>query len=177
MNTRRARATPGSIGASSMKLLLAAGLSFLSSFSPLLVACGTLPAEEQQQLDAEHLQHLQALTTDMADKADLIFVGTVTSLERPARDPQQPGHVTLSVSNTLKGSDAHSQTLEWENVFILSCNPADSFANVGFRPDGVFIVYVKDGRVSRSAGADELRDASLLKLADEISLIAARHSN
>lgn len=164
-------ATPGVVA---VTIALAAITFFLAGFSPLAGACGTLPAEQQQQLDAEQLQQLHALTTDMANTAEAIFVGSVTALDRPLRDPQRSGQVTLTVSTTLKGPEAKSRTLAWDDRFILSCNRAEGFDHVGFRDGGAYIVYVKDDRVLRSAAADALRDSALLKLSDEISLVAGQ---
>lgn len=171
MDTRAFACTPA---AGAPTIALAAIVLLLAAFSMQATACGTLPSEQQQQQDAEQLQRLRALTTDMARSADAIFVGSVTALQRPDRAARRSGEVSLAVARTLKGPQAREQTLAWDDHFIYSCNPAENFGNAGFRDTGAYIVYIKDARVIRSAAADALRDSALLSLADEISLIAAQ---
>lgn len=173
MNKMDTRAFACSPAAAAATIALAAIALLLAGFGMQAVACGTLPAEQQQEQDAEQLQRLRALTTDTAKSADAIFVGIVTALQRPDRAGQRSGQVTLAVTETLKGSQAREQTLTWDDHFIYSCNPAESFDNIGFRDGGSYIVYIKNERVIRSAAADALRDSALLSLADEISLIVA----
>ena len=171
MDTRAFACTPAAVAPT---IALAAIVLLLTAFSMQATACGTLPPDQQQQQDAEQLQRLRALTTDMARSADAIFVGSVTALQRPDRAARRSGEVSLAVARTLKGPQAREQTLAWDDHFIYSCDPAAMFGNVGFRDGGVYIVYVKDDRVIRSDAADALRDSSLLGLSDEISLLAAR---
>ncbi|MFZ1224597.1 MAG: hypothetical protein WAR01_15320 [Dokdonella sp.] len=174
MNRIGARAVPGDPAVATLTIALAVIAFFLAGFNVEAAACGTLPAEQQRQQDAEQLQRLRVLAMDMAKAADAIFVGSVTALQRPDRAAQQSGQVTLAVTETLKGPQAREQTLAWDDHFIYSCDPAAMFGNVGFRDGGVYIVYVKDDWVIRSDAADALRDSSLLGLSDEISLLAAR---
>ena len=174
MNRIGARAVPGDPAVATLTIALAVIAFFLAGFNVEAAACGTLPAEQQRQQDAEQLQRLRSLTTDMARSADAIFVGSVTALQRPDRAARRSGEVSLAVARTLKGPQAREQTLAWDDHFIYSCNPAENLGNVGFRDAGAYIVYIKDARVIRSAAADALRDSALLSLADEISLIAAQ---
>ncbi|MBP6330453.1 MAG: hypothetical protein KA357_11590, partial [Dokdonella sp.] len=59
---------------------------------------------------------------------------------------------------------------EWVAAFTYSCQPSAMFHNVGFRPGGRYIVYLRDGSVTRSEAADDLR-SGLLPLAQERDLI------
>ena len=174
MNRIGARAFPANPAVATLTIALAVIAFFLVGFNAKAAACGTLPAEQHRQQDAEQLQRLRVLTVDMAKTADAIFVGSVTALQRPDSAAQRAGQVTLAVTETLKGPQAPTRVLAWDNHFIYSCDPAAMFGNVGFRDGGVYIVYVKNDRVIRSAAADALRDSSLLGLSDEISLLAAR---
>ncbi len=148
-------------------------LCLLTTMQPA-AACGTRAPAVQQQIDAEQLAILKTLTIQAAKEADLVIVGTVTSLDRPLPGGKQAGTVTLAVSETLKGAHEPIQTIQWQDAFVVSCQPSVSFRNVGFRQDGTFIVYVRHGRVLRSAAADELRSSSLLTLSEERFLVASR---
>jgi len=136
------------------------------------VACGTRTPEVQSKIDAAELDTLRSLVSAGANNTDLIFIGTVTALDRPAHGPGEFGTATFDVAETLKGPAAPSQTVRWKAKFIYSCQESDMFYNVGFQNGGTFIVYVRDGEVSRSAAADQLRDGASLKLDEERALIA-----
>lgn len=147
---------------------------FLLIASPSAEACGTRSLEQQEQIDSEQLAKLKSLTIETAKDADVVVIGKVTALVRPVSGSERPGTVSLAVSETLKGAHSSTRTIRWKEAFVLSCQPADSFRNVGFRQDGRYIVYVKDGMVLRSAPADELRSSSLLKLSEERMLVASQ---
>ncbi len=159
-----------------MRMLAAVCVLCLLTASPLAEACGTRLPEIQQRIDAEELAKLKTLTIEAAAEADLVIVGTVTSLVRPVLGGTQPGTVTLAVSETLKGTHAPTRTLPWQEATTLSCVESDSFRNVGFRDGGYFIVYVKEGRVMRSKAADALGESSLLKPSQEQALVLSQAS-
>ena len=78
--------------------------------------------------------------------------------------------MTIAVSETLKGEAMAIRHAEWVAAFTYSCQPSAMFHNVGFRPGGRYIVYLRDGSVTRSEAADDLR-SGLLPLAQERDLI------
>jgi len=157
-----------------MKPRVAATLICLSVIAPPVLACGTRLPEVQQKIDAGQLQRLRALTVELAQASDVIVVGTVTALEQPVHGSPDVGSVTLAVSETLKGVHSPIRVLAWRPAGVAySCDQSNYFESVGFRDAGAYIVYVKDGRVVRAAAADELRESSLLKLAEELELVAA----
>ena len=129
-------------------------------------ACGTHAPALQAEIDARELAELQRLARAAAREAEQIYVGTVTDLTRPAWGSQEMGSVSFAVHQTLKGEPAPSQTAQWKDKFIYSCQSPDMFHNVGFRPGGRFIVYVRAGKVFRSDAADHLR-SGLLSLDQE----------
>lgn len=157
-----------------MKIALSATLLGVLAMSQPALACGTHAPDVQHKLDAEQRDAMRRLAEAAARDADRIFVGTVTRLERPATGAQSPGSVTLAVSETLKGAPADVETLRWKEHFILSCDESATFANVGFRDNGVFVVYVKDGEIVRAAAADELRAGFLFSLDEERAVVAAQ---
>ena len=157
-----------------MKTALSASLLCLAALAQPALACGTHAPEVQSKLDAAQRDALRTLAEAAAIDADLIFVATVTGLERPSIKAGTPGSVTLAVSEALKGEPAAVETLRWKEHFILSCEESATFANVGFREGGTFVVYVKDGQVVRSAGADDLRGSHLPL--DEERAIAKAHA-
>ena len=136
------------------------------------MACGTRTPEVQSKIDAAELATLRSLVSAGVNNTDLIFIGTVTALDRPAHGSGEFGTATFDVAETLKGPAAPSQTLRWKTKFIYSCQESDTFYNVGFRNGGNFIVYVRDGEVTRSAAADQLRDGASLKLNEERAIIS-----
>ena len=157
-----------------MKNALSASLLCLLAFTQPAFACGTHAPELQRKLDAEQHEAMRTLAETAARDADAIFVATVTALERPSSDNAIPGRVTLAVNEVLKGEPAAVETMAWKNHFILSCEQSAMFANVGFRDGGSFVVYVQDGQIVRSAGADALRDGSLFKLDEERAIAKAQ---
>ena len=80
--------------------------------------------------------------------------------------------MTFDVAKMLKGLHASSITARWKDRFVYSCQPSEMFYNVGFRPGGTFIVYVRDGLVLRSGAADHLR-SGLLTLDQEQAIAAS----
>ncbi|OPZ09896.1 MAG: hypothetical protein BWZ07_02930 [Alphaproteobacteria bacterium ADurb.BinA280] len=134
------------------------------------LACGTHPAQEQAKIDAQELGKLQGLVRDSARDADAVFIGTVSALSQSAAGSKAPGKVTIAVSETLKGEAMAIRHAEWVAAFTYSCQPSAMFHNVGFRPGGRYIVYLRDGSVTRSEAADDLR-SGLLPLAQERDLI------
>lgn len=129
-------------------------------------ACITYPPAVQSKINAEELAKLQSLAKAAAHDADEIFIGTVTDLTRPTSGLPQVGSVSFSLDATLKGKPSPTMTAQWQESFTYSCQQSASFHNVGFRPNGKFIVYVRDGKVVRSAAADYLR-SGLLSLEEE----------
>ena len=129
-------------------------------------ACGTRAPAVQAEIDARELAKLQQLARAAAQEAEHIYVGTVTELTRPAWGSQEMGSASFVVHQTLKGEPASSQNAQWKDKFVYSCQPSDMFHNVGFRPGGKFIVYVRDRKVFRSGAADHLR-SGLLSLDQE----------
>jgi hypothetical protein len=135
------------------------------------VACGTRLPAEQSQIDAADLAELLEFTRVATQQADEIFIGTVTALVRPTMDQPERGSVRVAVEQTLKGDPSPVRTARWKEQFTFACRQSASFHNVGFRPGGTFIVYVRKGEVMRSAAADHLR-SGLLGLEQEQALVA-----
>lgn len=137
------------------------------------MACGTHSPAEQARIDAAERAALRALAVDAARDADRILIGTVTQLARPAPGSGEAGTVTFAVDEVLKGEASASATLAWKERFVYAaCRPSAMFHNVGFRPGGRFIVYVRDGAVFRSGAADGLR-SGLFALDEERATAAA----
>jgi len=134
-------------------------------------ACGTHLPEVQAKIDAAELAELLELTRIATQEADEIFIGTVTDLVRPAVEPPGIGSVRFAVEQTLKGERSPVRTERWKAQFTFACRESASFHDVGFRPGGTFIVYVRDGEVMRSAAADHLR-SGLLGLDQERAIAA-----
>jgi hypothetical protein len=134
-------------------------------------ACGTRAPAVQAEIDAQELAELRKLALAAANEAEEIYVGTVTDVSRPAWGTQEFGSVAFSVHQTLKGQPASTRAAQWQDRFVYSCQQSDMFHNVGFRPGGVFIVYVRDGKVFRSGAADHLR-SGLLTLEQEQAIAA-----
>jgi len=149
-----------------MKVLAALLISWFALGSSAAMACGTHPPAVQSKIDATELAELRALASAAARDADQIFIGTVTNLSRPVWQSGEFGTVTFDVKEILKGAPSTSMTVRWKDKFIYSCNPSEMFHNVGFRPDGTFIIYIRDGQIIRSGAADHLR-SGLLSLDDE----------
>lgn len=152
----------------------AAVLLIASMLAPgAAMACGTLAPAVQARIDATELAAVRALAVDAARDADRILIGTVTQLARPAPGSGEAGTVTFAVDEVLKGEASASATLAWKERFVYAaCRPSAMFHNVGFRPGGRFIVYVRDGAVFRSAAADHLR-SGLFALDEERATAAA----
>lgn len=131
-----------------------------------VMACGTRAPAVQSKIDAAELASLRVLASAAARDADQIFIGTVTSLTRPEAQPGKVGSVTFRVDEALKEASDPILTVSWKEHFTYSCSASDGFHNVGFRPGGKFIVYIRDGHVFRSAAADHLR-SGLLSLVEE----------
>lgn len=141
-----------------------------------IAACGTLPSEQQSKIDAAELATLRTLTSTAANDADHILIGTVTSLSKPAINSDEFGSVTFNVEETLKGNSLPELTLQWKDKFTYSCQPSNSFYNVGFRTGGKYIVYIRDGQVFRSDAADQLRN-NLFSLDEERTTAASGNGN
>lgn len=158
-----------------MKVIAALLISLLMLGPDTATACGTNPPEIQSKIDATDLAELRALATATARDADQIFIGTVTDLSRPVRQSGEFGSVTFDVKETLKGAVSPRMTARWKDNVIYSCQASKMFHNVGFRPGGTFIVYLRNGQIFRSGAADDLR-SSLLSLAEEHATAAASGS-
>lgn len=150
---------------------LVAALFFLGSGAAM--ACGTHPPAVQSKIDVAELLALRALASTAARDADQILIGTVTILARPVWQSSEFGSVTFGIRETLKGEPSSSITVRWKDRFIYSCQPSEMFHNVGFRPGGTFIVYIRDGEVFRSGAADHLRSGPL-SLDEERATAATR---
>ncbi len=133
-------------------------------------ACGTRAPAVQANIDAAELAALEKLTVAAAHSADAVFIGSVTQLARPAQGAGGQGSVSFAVEASLKGQVPDAYTASWKEHFVYSCQPSAMFHNVGFRDGGTFIVYVRDGRVIRSAAADHLR-SGLLTLEHERAIV------
>jgi hypothetical protein len=149
-----------------VKALTALVVASLLLGPSVAVACGTHSPPIQSKIDAAELAALRPLASAAAHDADQILIGTVTSLSRPTSQSGEFGSVTLGVTETLKGEPSSSTTAKWRDQFIYSCQPSEMFYNVGFRPGGTFIVYIRGGQVFRSDAADHLR-SGLLPLDEE----------
>lgn len=153
--------------------VIAALLICLSMLGPdAATACGSNSPEVQSKIDAAELTELRALATAAARDADQIFIGTVTGLSRPVRQSGEYGSVTFDVKETLKGAASPRTTARWKDNFIYSCQASKMFHNVGFRPGGTFIVYLRNGQIFRSGAADDLHN-SLLSLTEERATASA----
>jgi hypothetical protein len=146
-------------------LALATTISLLVATAPAS-ACGTYSPAEQSRIDADELNKLQELAHTASREAEEIFIGTVTELARPDRGSPELGSVSFTVEESLKGPASPARNARWKDKFVYSCQPSAMFHNVGFRPGGKFIVYVRGGEVLRSAAADHLR-SGLLSLEQE----------
>lgn len=144
-------------------LLVAVSLLLSSS---VVSACGTHPPAVQAQINAAELAELQKLARAAVHEAEEIYVGTVRELTRPEWGTTDLGSVSFVVHETLKGEPADTRFALWKDTFSYSCQPSAMFHNVGFRPGGKFIVYVRGGQVVRSGAADHLR-SGLLTLEQE----------
>lgn len=134
-------------------------------------ACGTHPPAVQSKINAEELAKLQQLAGTAAHEAEEIFIGTVTELIRPTQHKGELGSVSFAVEETIKGQASSTRTAQWRDRFVYSCQPSAMFHNVGFRPDGRFVVYIRSGKVMRSEAADHLR-TGLLSLEQERTIAA-----
>ena len=139
---------------------------FLLLPSVSVMACGTRTPAVQRKIDAAQLASIRTLASAAALNADQIFIGTVTNLSRPKGQSSEFGFVTFRVAESLKGGPSPNLTLRWKDKFTYSCQPSETFYNVGFRQSGTFIVYTRNGQVVRSAAADHLR-SGLLSLDEE----------
>lgn len=153
--------------------LIASLLACALVFGPgSAAACGTHLPAVQAKIDAEKLAALQSLARIAAQDAEAIFIGTVTELTRPSLGALELGSASFAVEETLKGKPSVARTEQWADTFVYSCQESAMFHNVGFRPGGKFIVYVRDGKVIRSAAADHLR-SGLLTLEKEQAIAVA----
>ncbi|HET9031659.1 MAG TPA: hypothetical protein VFN25_02010 [Dokdonella sp.] len=139
-------------------------------------ACGTLAPAQQRELDRAELDALRKSVVRKVMTSDLIFVGTVSALQRPNLKTDQPGQVTFVVSETLKGSSCATIELPWMVEFVISCRPADMFGNVGFADKLSYIVYVTGGRITRSADTRRSGNSSSLSFAEERKIVLAASS-
>ncbi|TCZ78323.1 hypothetical protein [Lysobacter sp. N42] len=157
-----------------LTLPVTVSLLLLSGFAG---ACGTRPPAVQAEIDARELAELRKLAHAAAQQAEEIYVGTVTHLTRPTWGTDEMGSVTFTINQTFKGEPAPTRTAQWQGAFVYSpCDPSAMFHNVGFRPGGVFIVYVRGGKVFRSDAADHLR-SGLLSLEEERAIAAGSGSS
>lgn len=149
-----------------MKTLVIVLVGALITTSCAASACGTPTPTMQAKVNLEESTELKKLVLAAADEADEIFIGTVIGLEHAASGTSEFGSVRLSVEETLKGPRSTVRTVQWQESVIIACKQSAMFLSVGFRPKEKFIVYVRDGKVFRSAAADHLR-SGMLTLADE----------
>jgi hypothetical protein len=136
------------------------------------IACGTPQPVTHSKIGTDDLAELQRLAQSAAQDADEVFVGTVTDLTRPIVRSQEFGTVSLTVAETLKGQSSATRTAQWKETLVISCQESANFHNVGFRPGGKYIVYIRGGKVIRSGAADHLR-SGLFTLEQERTIAAA----
>jgi hypothetical protein len=160
-----------------MKKFAALTVAALTVVSLLLgsgtaIACGTPHPVAHSKMKTDDLAELQRLAHAASQDADEVFVGTVTYLTRSTVRSREFGTVSLDVAETLKGQSSSTRTAQWKETFVISCQESASFHNVGFRPGGKYIVYIRGGKVIRSGAADHLR-SGLFTLEQERTIAAA----
>ena len=158
-----------------MKTLALLLVGTLLAASGAASACSTPTPAMRDKINLEESKQLKILAVAAADEADEIFIGTVTELEHSTSGATGFGSVSFAVEETLKGQSKTVTTVHWQGSVIISCKQSAMFLNVGFRQKGKFIVYVRDGKVFRSAAADHLR-SGMLTLTEERA-IAIRAGN
>ena len=158
---------------SAIRIASASLIATIMTLGPIAAsACGTLAPALQEKIDQANLQAEREAATRKILASDLILVGTVSALQRPDHAADSLGRVTLNVSETLKGPPSGASTeLSWKSVFVLSCEPADMFDNVGFAENQGYIVYVSDARITRSASTAPSAYAGKLSFGDERKMV------
>ncbi len=159
-----------------MRKLTLSGLAILLALGPSWAsACATLEPVQQRKLDQVNLQAERDSALGLIRQSDLIFVGSVSALQRPEHVATSLGQVTLQVIETLKGSSpGNSITLPWKSNFIISCESAAMFNNVGFAQSQSYLIYVSDGSITRSAGTTRSAYAGALSFEVERAMILKR---
>lgn len=119
-------------------------------------ACRRPAVEEfQRKNDAWERKELQRLIAENAEAADLIFVGTVLSVEmvqdeKHDLDRYSPKFDLLKV---LKGSISILPSVVWKipsNSIHIPCGPLGEFSNIELQPTFRYLVFVRAGKIIRA---------------------------
>ena len=119
-------------------------------------ACRRPAVEEfQRKNDAWERKELQRLIAENAEAADLIFVGTVLSVEmvqdeKHDLDRYSPKFDLLKV---LKGPISILPSVVWKipsNSIHIPCGPLGEFSNIELQPTFRYLVFVRAGKIIRA---------------------------
>jgi hypothetical protein len=130
----------------------------LALVAPSAWACSTPINYDKRVADLQDRADQRAIASRIAREASAVFIGRVTRIDA-AR-----GVAIFHLVRPIAGDVPAQGTYEYPQgeEFIIGCSAASMFENTHVREGETYIIYVRDGRISRAGFAErQSRDLSL----------------
>lgn len=130
----------------------------LALVAPAAWACSTPISYDKRAAAREDRADQRAIASRIAREASIVFIGRVTRIDA-AR-----GVATFQLVRHVAGDTPAEGRYEYPQGedFIIGCSAASMFENTHVREGETYIIYVRDGRISRAGFAKRQdRDLSL----------------
>ncbi len=130
----------------------------LALMAPGAWACSTPINYDRHAAELKDRAEQRSIASRIAREASMVFIGRVTRIDATR------GIATFHVVRPIAGEAPVQGTYEYPQAedFIIGCSAASMFGNSYVREGETYIVYVRDGRISRAGFVErQSRDLSL----------------